>query len=179
MVKKFFAAFLLIVAGIFVAPLAANAAYVPSGTVSGSATAGGTVTASFGAGTFTPSETVHVTVDGAGTVTIGVFKAAVVSADRTASSNGALGVPITLPSSASGTYTVTATGATSGNTATATFTVQSASGSSSGAASGNGLADTGSTISILAIWIAAGLLLLGAAFITVRIVVRRQSRVNA
>jgi hypothetical protein len=38
------------------------------------------------------------------------------------------------------------------------------------------LATTGSTVSLLEFWIAGGLVLLGAAFVGVRVIVRRQDR---
>jgi hypothetical protein len=181
MAKKIWAAILLVIAGVLVAPMAANAAYSSgSGVVSGNAVPGGTVSVAWADGTFGANDPVRVTVDGQGTVTIAAFKAATVSAQKTADADGALAVSFTLPSDASGTYNVTATDLSNGNIGTATFTVGSAAGNggsgAAGSSSGSGLADTGSTISILAFWFAGGIVLLGAAFVAVRVIVRRQSR---
>jgi hypothetical protein len=184
MVKKILATVLLAIGAVFVAPFAANAApYVPDSnvSVSGSAVPGGTVNVNFAAGSFAPNETVHFTVSGEGTVTLAVFKAATVSHDKTANADGAVSLAVTLPSDARGTYTVTGTGATSGATATASFSVSPAdTGAGSGtSASGSGLADTGSTVSVLVLWVAGGLVVLGAAFIAVRTVVRRSASTKA
>lgn len=183
MAKKIFAALALVLMGFFALPLAANAAgYPPDGNVliSGNKTPGGVVHVEFSQGFFTGGESVHFTVDGAGTVSIAAFKAATVSTDKAANTNGSIAFDITLPANASGTYTVTGTGSQSGTTGSASFTVTAAdAGGSTATNAGSGLADTGSTISMLAIWVASGLVLLGAAFVTVRVIVRRQSRVDA
>ena len=188
MVKKIFAALALVIVGLFAIPLAANAAGYSGGapSFSGSFTPGGTVDVSFGAGSFEGGETVHITVSGQGAPTIAVFRADVASTDKPAAEDGSDSATITLPSDAAGTYTVTGTGARSGDVVSGSFNVgttgsgaASGSGSASGSSSGSGLADTGSTISILAIWIAGGLVILGAAFVAVRVIVRRQSRISA
>lgn len=186
MFKKIIAAFALVFIAIFAGPVAAHAAlYSPApGTVSGDAVPGGTVTVSWEAGTFDGGEPVQVTVSGNGDVTVAVFKAGTSSTTKTAAASGALSATIHLPSDASGTYTVTATGADSGKVGTAGFTVGGA-GSGTGSDNGSGaagsgsdpgLADTGSTVSILAFWVGGGIVLLGAAFVAVRVVVRRQAR---
>jgi len=185
MVKKIFAALALVVMGFFAVPLAANAAGYSGGSesFSGSFTAGGTVNVHFTAGSFQGGETVHVTVSGAGNVTVAAFRAAIASADETAAADGSASATVTLPADASGTYTVTGTGVSSGAVVSGSFAVGGAgSGAAGGSAtsSGSGLADTGSTVSILAIWVGGGLVLLGAAFVAVRLIVRRQSqRVDA
>lgn len=182
MAKKILAALALVIMGFFAAPLAANAAGYSGGTVSfsGSFAASGTVNVQFSAGSFQANESVHVTVSGAGAVTFAAFKADTISSDKTAAADGSLGVAVKLPADASGTYTVTGTGATSGSVVSGTFTVgANGGGGGSSNAGGSGLADTGSTISILAFWVAGGVVLLGAAFVAVRVVVRRQARTNA
>jgi len=181
MAKKILAALGLVIMAFFAAPLAANAAGYGGGTVafSGSFTPGGTVNVQFDAGSFQGSEPVHVTVSGAGAITFAVFKADTISSDKTAAADGSLTVAINLPADASGTYSVTGTGANSGTPVTGSFSVSGTGGSGGGTNAGSGLADTGSTVSILAFWIAGGLVLLGAAFVTVRVVVRRQTRTNA
>ena len=175
----------LAVMAIFAGPAAAHAAYVPedSITVSGSATPGGTVVVAFDDGAFTGGEQVSFAVTGEGTVTLAVVRAAVTTTTlvKTADADGSVSVAVTLPADAEGTYTLTATGQTSGNVGTAALTVPAA---DAGASVGSGssddaLADTGaSNLSVLLIWSAAGILLLGVALVVVLSVVRRQ-RANA
>ena len=178
MFKKTLAAIVLSLVAVVAIPTAANAAgYVPSGnvSVSGSATPGGTDTVSFGAGSFNGSENVSFSVTGNGTATLSTFRAATVSLTKQASASGAVSVNVTLPSNASGTYTVTATGLTSGNVGTASITVSPADSAVGGSSnSGNGLADTGSTVPMLLVWGAAGAIILGFALFFVRGLVRRQ-----
>ena len=66
MIKKITAIFALVLAGLFIAPVAANAFYAPDGsvTVSGTITPGGTSTVAFTAGSFQPGETVSFTLTG-------------------------------------------------------------------------------------------------------------------
>ena len=179
MFKKTLAAIVLSLVAVVAIPTAANAAgYVPSGdvSVSGSATPGGTDTVSFGAGSFTGSENVSFSVTGNGTPTLSTFRAATVTLTKQASASGAVSVNVTLPTNASGTYTLTATGLTSGNVGTASITVSPADSAVGGSSSnsGNGLADTGSTVPMLLIWGAAGAIILGFALFFVRGLVRRQ-----
>jgi len=183
MAKKIIAALALVIMGFFVAPLAANAAYGGNNaTFTGSFTAGGTVNIQFPAGSFNGDTSASVTVSGNGTVTIGAFKADTAQKTVPVAADGSATASVKLPSNASGTYNVTGTGIPSGTVVTGSFSVGNGStggGTSTGASSGSGLADTGSTVSILAFWVAGGVVLLGAAFVAVRVVVRRQSRVNA
>jgi hypothetical protein len=192
MFKKSFAAVAIAVLAVFAAPAAANAAgYVPVGniSVSGAVVPGGTVTVGFADGSFTPGESVSFTLTGenAAGATLATFKAVVDSQSlvKTASDTGAVSLDVTLPSNASGTYTVTATGLTSGTVGTASLTVASADGAASGSgtgtgsdASNGGLASTGYDAPMLAIWAAGGALLLGVALMVALTIVRRQ-RANA
>ncbi len=182
--KKLIAAALLVGAAFIAVPTAANAAgYVPTSnvSVSGTVVAGGTVTVRFAAGSFTPGETVNVSVTGAGAVTLGALPTTTVSATYRADASGATNVRVTLPAGASGTYSLTATGATSGNVATASLTVAPADGAvtvGAGAGGANGgpgeLAFTGGTISTLGLWAAGGAIVLGGGLLVVRRSVRRQ-----
>jgi hypothetical protein len=198
--KVIFGAAALVAVGIFVGPMAANAAYVPTaGTVTGPETPGSADTVSFGAGSFMPGEKVDFTVTGAGDVTIAMLRADTESAVETASASGAVSATVTLPSDATGTYSVTATGEQSGNVGSAAIPVHAiggtgpggsggtttgAGGSSGGASTssggstssdnGSGLADTGSNVPMLAIWGATGAVGLGAALVVVLLVVRKQ-----
>ncbi|AZH84671.1 hypothetical protein EAO79_18530 [Plantibacter sp. PA-3-X8] len=174
MIKKITAIFALVLAGLFIAPVAANAFYAPDGsvTVSGTITPGGTSTVAFTAGSFQPGETVSFTLTGENAS--GATLAAVdsKSLQKTASGTGAVNLNVTLPSNASGTYTVTATGLTSLVTVNATLTVTAA-GSGSGG-NDNDLADTGFGAPAFVVWGAAGAVALGAALIAVLVMVRRQ-----
>jgi hypothetical protein len=133
-------------------------------------------------------------VSGDTAVTLSIVKAAVLtSITKQASASGALSVNVTLPTNATGTYTLTATGLTSGNVGTASITTVPASGgtlantggtaANAGALANTGgsepaLANTGATLPMLMIWIGAGALILGAAIIGTLAFVRRQ-RQNA
>jgi LPXTG-motif cell wall-anchored protein len=175
MAKKIFAGLVLAVLAFFSVPAAANAAgYVPSTSISGDNTvvAGGTTIINFAPGSFAGSENVSITITGAGSATVGAFKAETITVTKQAAADGSLSISVKLPAGATGTYSLTATGVTSGNVGTYTITVvpaDSANGSGSGA-----LPDTGSSVSMLAVWAGAGALLLGAALIAVMTVVRRQ-----
>jgi len=182
MIRKLIAAAALVVLGVFAVPLAANAAgYVPSGScgVSGSPVPGGTVTISCQAGTWDDNEAISVTVSGNTSVTQAAFRSAVTSGPFTtqATADGASSAGLTLPSNASGTYTVTSTGDVSQNVDVETFTIVSAAPAAQAGTSGE-IASTGSTVPLLIIWVASGLVLLGVAIVVVRIVVRRQ-RLNS
>lgn len=175
MAKKIFAGLVLAVLAFFSVPAAANAAgYVPSTNISGDNTvvAGGTTIINFAPGSFAGSENVSIVVTGNGTATIGAFKAETVSVTKQAAADGSLSVSVTLPANATGTYQLTATGLSSGNVGTYTITVVPA---DAGSNTGSGaLPNTGSSVSMLAVWAGAGALLLGAALIAVMTVVRRQ-----
>jgi hypothetical protein len=180
--KVIFGAAVLVAVGIFVGPVAANAAYTPStGTVSGSLTPGSTDTISFPGGTFDPSDEVTFTISGAGAVTVGMFKANTASGSVHADGSGGASDTITLPTDATGSYSITAAGVPSGRIGVATITIAGTGGSGSSSASGSGsagggsgLADTGSNISMLVIWAGVGAVGLGIAFIIVLTIVRRQ-----
>ena len=196
MLKKALAVLALAGMALFGTSTAANAAgYVPSGnvSVSGAAVPGGTVTVGFAAGSFSPNESVAISVSGDTAVTLSIVKAAVLtSITKQASASGALSVNVTLPTNATGTYTLTATGLSSGNVGTASITTVPASGgtlantggstgtlantggSEPGLANTGSLANTGATLPMLMIWIGAGALVLGGAIVGTLAFVRRQ-----
>jgi hypothetical protein len=189
MYKKSFAAIALAVLAVIAVPTAANAeGYAPATniTVTGDVAPGGIVVINFANNTFIAGESVSFTLTGenATGATLASFKAVVNSQSlvKTATSEGAVALDVTLPTNASGTYTTTATGLTSGTVGTASLTVASAdaaAGSASGSGSSTGgLASTGFDAPMLAIWAAAGALLLGIALMVALTVVRRQ-RANA
>lgn len=176
-ITKIATASALVLGALFVAPVAANAAeYVPASnvTVAGPVTPGGTDTVGFAAGSFTPGETVTFSVTGAGRASLAALAQQTVSLTKTASSTGSTSVKVTLPVGGSGTYSLTATGATSGNVATAALTVVPADSGSTATDPSGSLAFTGSTVSMLVVWSAAGAVALGIAFMVVLALVRRQ-----
>lgn len=173
--KKIFAASALVVVAVFAAPVAANAAgYVPASdvVVSGPVTPGGTATVGFKAGSFAGGETVSFSVTGSGAATLAAVTTTV-TATKVATASGSVSEKVTLPVGATGTYSLTATGLTSGNVATAALTVVPADAGAASSGSGS-LAFTGSTVSMLAVWGAAGAVALGIAFMVVLALVRRQ-----
>ena len=189
MLKKALAVLSFAILALVAVPSAANAAgYVPNNnvTVAGAAVPGGTVTVNFASGSFAPSESVATSVSGNTGVTLSVVKAVVLTSfTKQASATGALSVNVSLPTNASGTYTLTSTGLTSGNVGTASITVVPASSGSvanAGSAannlanSGANLANTGATLPMLMIWIGSGALILGVAIVGTLTFVRRQRR---
>jgi hypothetical protein len=191
MFKKSFAAIALAVLAVVSVPVAANAAgYPPEGsiTVNGDVAPGGIVVVNFANNTFIAGESVSFTLTGenATGATLGALKAVVNSQSlvKSASGAGAVALDVTLPTNATGSYTTTATGLTSGTVGTASLTIAAAdsavgAGAGSGTnASNGGLAATGYDAPMLAIWAAAGALLLGIALMVALTVVRRQ-RANA
>jgi hypothetical protein len=178
--KKLIAAVVLAGAALLATPAAANAAgYVPSSNISGDTTVvqGGTTTIVFGPNSFVGNETVNISITGAGAATLGALPTTTVSKAYTATPAGSVAPRVTLPAGASGTYTLTATGATSGNVGTAAVTVVPADSAAARAVAGTGtgsLAFTGSTVSMLALWVAGGAVVLGGGLLVVRTSVRRQ-----
>ena len=168
--KTFAASALAILAVVAIAP-AANA-YTPDApaTVSSSAVPGAAVAAAFGADTFLDGEAVSFTVNGDTTATLSEVKAVLSGPiTKNATATGAATVTVTLPANATGAYAVSAVSA-SGITAAITIPTATA---ADLAATGN-LAETGVNSPLLLVWAAAGVLLLGVAFLLVRNTVRRQ-----
>ncbi|WEO77992.1 sortase [Cryobacterium sp. SO2] len=184
MMKKSVAAIALAVLAVFAVPAAANAAgYVPEGNITvtdATPAPGETVTVGFADASFTPGESVSFTLTGenAAGATLATIKAVVnsTSITKTAATDGAVSVAVTLPANATGSYALSGTGLTSGSVGTATLTAVAADAGT--AAATGGLASTGYDAPMLAIWAAAGALLLGVALMVALTVVRRQ-RANA
>jgi hypothetical protein len=129
-----------------------------------------------GSGTFTfddfdPGEQVTFTLTGenAQGATLAVVKTVVNSKSlvKTADASGAAAVTVTLPSNASGSYTLAAVGASSGSAPSVTFSV----------AGGSGLPATGiDAASMTGVWIGGGALLAaGIAVTSVAVIRRRQA----
>lgn len=183
MIKKALAGIALAVLAIFAVPAAAQA-YVPTPPAGVTITAGGTVTVTFSG--FAANEPVSFTLTGefAASATFASVVTAVETSPafvKNADAAGTVPVTVTLPKNATGTYTLTATGLNSGALANTTITVVSdgsGSGSGSGTGSTGGLPNTGAMDPTLGIWAGSGLLALGAAFVIVLTVVRRQKAAN-
>ncbi|MGA1835713.1 LPXTG cell wall anchor domain-containing protein [Herbiconiux sp. 11R-BC] len=190
MMKKALAVAALAIVAIFAVPTAANA-YVPPSNISspGSLAPGETGTVSFAPGSFTPGEPVSFTLTGENAS--GATLASVVSAvdsqsiTKSADASGSAALSVTLPLNASGAYSITATGLESGRIATVAISTGAPSDSGTGTTSGTGsssgsLPNTGAMDPTLGIWAGGGLLALGAAFVIVLTIVRRQkSSVNS
>ena len=164
---KMIAAVALAAGALFLGPAAAHAAYVPDAniTVTGAVTAGGTVSVDFADGSFAEGEDVSVALSCDSTVT----------STSTATATGALNLDVTIPADATGTCTLTATGLTSGDIGTVSLTIVTADGGTTAVGTDDELADTGaSDPSMLLIWGASGVLLLGVALVVVMMTVRRQ-----
>ena len=179
MFKKSLATAALAVIAVFAFAPAANAAeYVSDSltTVTDSTPApGAATTVSFGDTAFANGESVSFSAEGSPVATMSVIKTAVSnSVVKTASAAGAASAVITIPSNATGVYTVNAVGATSGNIGTAVLTVVAADAGTAAVTDDGGLAATGVNAPVLVIWGAAGILVLGVALVLVRRSVRRQ-----
>ncbi|MCS5723258.1 LPXTG cell wall anchor domain-containing protein [Herbiconiux sp. CPCC 203407] len=173
MIKKALAGVVLAVLAVFAVPAAAQA-YVPTPPPGVTVGPGGTVTVNFTG--FAPNEDVSFTLTGesAASATLASVVAAVETSPaliKQANAEGAVSVTVTLPKNASGSYTLTATGLSSGAVANAFITVTSGGG---GTGATGGLPNTGAMDPALGLWAGGGLLALGAAFVVVLTVVRRQ-----
>ena len=176
MLKKITAVFALALAGLFIAPVAANASYVPGAdiVVSGNVTAGGTFTVTFTDGAFQPNEDVSLALTGENATGATLAAVDTKTLVKTASATGSVALNVTLPTNATGTYTVTGTGLSSQIIGTTTVTVRAVAGGGAGGTGGSGLADTGFSTPAFLVWGAAGAVVLGAALIAVLVMMRRQ-----
>lgn len=157
------------------APSLPAAAYAPVGAVTVSATTldpGGSVRLSVRNGTFTPGETLTVTVRGenASDVSFALVRAGVQTATHTTPANTAGGLDplgLTFPANASGTYTIAAFSASSSG-GTATVTV--------GALSATGL----DSQSLTGLWVGGSALVAAGVIVLVSVlVVRHRRRLDA
>ncbi|AQX81144.1 hypothetical protein HOW07_13405 [Plantibacter sp. MCCC 1A11337] len=174
MLKKITAVFALALAGLFIAPVAANASYVPGAdiVVTGDVAPGGTFVVTFTDGAFQPNEDVSLALTGENATGATLAAVDTKTLVKTASATGSVSLTVTLPTNATGTYTVTGTGLSSQIIGTTTVTVKAA---AAGGGSGNGgLADTGFNTPAFLVWGAAGAVVLGAALIAVFVMIRRQ-----
>ncbi|KAF2414812.1 cell wall protein [Microbacterium sp. B35-04] len=164
----------LALAAIVATPAAAGAStiYPPSGSCTASPTttqAGGTIAFACEAETFSPDESLTITVTGenGADASIGMVRFAITTASGTATSaaDGSLtAIDITLPSNATGTYNIAAVSSTSaGGTAAVTIT------------GADGLPATGlDQASTIGLWIGGGALLLAGAALAIVATVRRR-----
>lgn len=174
MLKKITAVFALALAGLFIAPVAANASYVPGAdiVVTGDVTPGGTFVVTFTDGAFQPNEDVSLALTGENATGATLAAVNTKTLVKTASATGSVSLTVTLPTNATGTYTVTGTGLSSQIIGTTTVTVRAA--VAGGGAGAGGLADTGFNTPAFLVWGAAGAVVLGAALIAVLVMMRRQ-----
>jgi hypothetical protein len=171
--KKILAALIVGAAVALATPAAASAVpYTEGASCSISPTtvrAGGIAKLNCRPGTFRPSETVDYTVLGenGSTANLASYRMASSSAhaSKVAASDGAAVLLVTVPSDASGAYTVTGTGVTSRTTAAATVTVlpvdAPAPAKASSPSSETTIAATGSVITGYIAWIGGALVLAG------------------
>jgi hypothetical protein len=165
MLKKILAAAAVTAALLLAAPVAANAAPYPSGapcTFNVSVVqAGDTATLTCIPGTWADGELVTWVASGSNGSSI--VMASSVTFSKHANADGSDVLHVTLPSNATGLYTVTGTGATSGHVCSASLTVTPADTTSSTVhdPGNSGLADTGSVIAEWSIWVGGGLLIVG------------------
>jgi len=173
----------LVAASALALPAAAQAdtIYPPSNACSvvpSVVTPGATVTFSCGDGTFSPSEFVSVTVEGNTNATVGFVKFAVTSSGSTTSTaDGAISVPITFPSNASGNYNITAASETSAGGAS-TVSI-SATGSGSGSGEGSLPATGSDSAALLGLWVGGGALVLAGGAVALTAAVRRNRKEHA
>lgn len=190
--KKVFAAAIFATIALTSIPIAANAVgYVPEANISVSIdpVPGGGGSIDFSEASFNPGETVEWTSTGDFAPTIGTLAVVTASGSKSAGTDGSLALSVGIPEGAVGTVSVVATGTESGNIGSASITVAptgvgSGSGTSGGSSGGSGsdaggssqgaLPNTGSSFPMLTLWIGAGILALGIAFIVVLRVSRRQ-----
>lgn len=178
MFKKSTAALSLVIVALLAVPTAAFAVdYVPAQnvTTSGPVVAGAPVTVGFAAGSFVGDESVTFVVVGDGPqAQLATLKAMSTATLTKTAHGGAVSVTVKIPAGATGTYTTTATGATSGRVATAALAVAPVD-AKTAKKNAKALAATGvSPITMLLVWAAGGILLLGIALLIVRLAVRRQ-----
>lgn len=173
----------LVAASAFALPTAAQAdtIYPPSNAcnvVPAVITPGATVTFNCSNGTFSPSEFVSVTVEGNTSADVGFIKFAVTSTGSTTSTAaGAISVPISFPSNASGNYNISAVSATSAGGAS---TVSVAAATGGGSDGGSSLPATGiDSGSLLGLWVGGGALVLAGGAVALTAAVRRNRKEHA
>ena len=177
------AATALVAGALFVTPTVANATYTPptTGTVSSSTVAaGGSFTFSVPGDVFAPGESVTISLTGESALgaSLGYVKFAVETkalGTVTATADGGVApVKITLPSNASGRYTILATSASNPTGVVAYVTV------SGSASTDNSLATTGlDNAALLPIWVGGGALVLVGGGLAVATTVRRNRKQEA
>jgi hypothetical protein len=185
--KQIIAGIVLAAIAVFSVPLAANASTGEGDSSSCAVSpstikAGGSTTFSCTAGTFGDSENVQFVVGGkdGSNITLASFHSSSVALTKLSASDGSTSLHITVPTDASGAYTITATGSTSARGGTATITVVPASDavtSTTGVTTtsgGSGLADTGSIVSMTLLWAGGGVVALGLILLIVLALARRR-----
>lgn len=171
MLKRILAAAVVTAGLLLAAPAAANADVYTSGAPCSvdvsTIQAGDTATVTCIPGTWAPSEL--ITWTGSGFDGANIRMASSVTFTKHANADGSDLLHVTLPSSASGVYTITGVGATSGHVCSVSVTVLPADTTAStvSSSSGSGLAATGSVIAEWALWVGGGLLVVGAVAVAI------------
>jgi len=178
MLKKILAAAAVTAAVLLAAPTAANAVDYTQGSPcqfdTAVAHAGDTVHLVCQPGTWASQESIDWTGSGSdgASITLAVFKAETSSVHFSKQSNadGSDFLSVTLPADAVGVYSFVGVGRTSNHECPASVTVlpaDSAATVSDPSSSSSGLADTGSTMAIWAVWVGGGLLAAGLVTVSV------------
>jgi hypothetical protein len=182
----------IVLAGVFVAPMAASAVpYTPGATISADPVnlhPGDSSVISAGSGYFGPSEHVDVSVSGGTTShatahTLSVSGGWTVPDTLTSTSAGAASFSLTAPAGSHGDYTVTLTSASASGSVVLDVTPATSGGSGSNPGGGSGtiattgtggLAFTGLSLPMMVVWAILAIIALGAALVTVRRMKQRE-----
>jgi hypothetical protein len=166
MFKKLLAAIAVTAALLVAAPAAANAEGYTQGAPCRLDTsvvqAGGAAKVICVPGTWAPHERIEWTATGENGASIRLVSTSTVHFTKQANSDGSDVLSVTLPSGATGVYSIVGTGAASSHVCAVSLTVLPADAAVTVADPGaRGLAATGSTIATWAAWVGGGLLALG------------------
>lgn len=175
MLKRLLAAAAVTIAVLLAAPTAANAVDYTAGSPcridKAVAHAGETVHIVCEPGTWDPQEFIDWTGTGedGSSMKLASFRSVVDSVHFAKQSNadGSDLLAVTLPADAVGVYSFTGVGRTSDHTCPASLTVLPADSAVTASDPGTGLADTGSTMAIWALWVGGGLLAAGLVTVSV------------
>lgn len=185
-IRKVVAGFALAVAALVAVPAAAQAngyTPVPNESYTGQTVVapGGTTTITFGAGFFTPGETVtfFLTGENAAGATLASFRTVVNNSPSINKVAGASGTPVavTLPANASGTYSLNASSPSKGTVSVAISVGSAGAGGAAAGGAGTGLATTGAAgDQLLWAWVAGGALAFVGGGVLVASAVRKQRK---
>jgi hypothetical protein len=178
MFKKLLAAMAVTAALLVAAPAAANAEDYTQGAPcrldSSVVQAGGTAKVICVPGTWAANELIDWTATGEDGASIRLVSTSTVHYTKQANADGSDVLSVTLPSTASGAYSIVGVGEASSHTCAVSLTVLPADAAVTVSdPGGQGLAATGSTIAAWAAWVGGGLLALGLVAVAIGAWVRR------